>query len=174
MKRRYPEVIISVVHHGEIRLVLYPEIAPNTVSNFISFASKGFYDGLLFHRIIKGYVLQAGDPDGDGMGDPGYHSRGEFTKNGFDNHLRHETGVISMARAFGYDTAGSQFFIIHRDAFRLDGEYAAFGRVIDGMDVVDRIAEVETDYADSPLEVQAIYKVMVDTFGVEYPEPDKI
>ena len=169
-----PIITISLAHGGEIKIELYPKIAPNTVNNFISLASKGFYDSLTFHRIIMGFAIQGGDPDGDGLGGPGYYIRGEFSNNGFDNPLTHEAGVVSMARALSYDTAGSQFFIILKDSFHMDGEYAAFGKVIEGMDVVCGLAEVEVDVALRPIEEQTIYKVEVETFGVAYPEPEKL
>ena len=172
--RKHPVATISLIRGGEIKIELYPDIVPNTASNFISLADKGFYDSLSFHRIIKGFAIQGGDPDGDGMGGPGYSIKGEFLNNGFYNELSHEAGVISMARALSYDTAGSQFFIIVEDAPSMDGEYAAFGRVIDGMDVVRRLADVKVDYAYRPIEEQTIYKVEIETFGVEYPEPEKL
>ena len=158
---------------GVIKAELYPEIAPNTVNNFISLIQKGFYDGLTFHRIISGFMIQGGDPDGVGTGGPGYSIRGEFSQNGFENSLRHTAGVLSMARSMMPDSAGSQFFIMHRDAPHLDGAYAAFGKVVEGQDIVDRIASVETDYADAPSEPQVMVRVTVDTFGEEYPEPEK-
>ena len=151
---------------------LYPEIAPNTVNNFISLAKKGFYNGLCFHRVIDGFMIQGGDPKGNGTGGPGYTIRGEFSKNGFKNDLKHKRGVISMARSMMPNSAGSQFFIMHADAPHLDGQYAAFGQVIDGMDVIDKIAEVNVDYNDKPLRDQVIKSVTVDTNGVEYDEPD--
>ncbi len=156
---------------GKIQAELYPEIAPNTVNNFISLINKGFYNGLIFHRVISGFMIQGGDPDGVGTGGPGYSIPGEFTQNGFQNDLKHSAGVLSMARSMMPDSAGSQFFIMHKDAPHLDGAYAAFGKVTDGMDVVDKIAMVETDYADAPMEPQMMIKVTVDTFGEEYPEP---
>lgn len=152
---------------------LYPEIAPNTVNNFISLINKGFYDGLIFHRVIKGFMIQGGDPDGVGTGGPGYSIKGEFAINGVENNLKHTAGVLSMARSMMPDSAGSQFFIMHKDAPHLDGQYAAFGKVTDGMDTVNAIAETETDYSDAPLEPQMIIKVTVDTDGVDYPEPEK-
>lgn len=158
---------------GTITAELYPEIAPNTVNNFISLINKGFYDGLIFHRVIKGFMIQGGDPDGVGTGGPGYSIRGEFAINGVENNLKHTAGVLSMARSMMPDSAGSQFFIMHKDAPHLDGQYAAFGKVTDGMDTVNAIAETETDYSDAPLEPQMIIKVTVDTDGVEYPEPEK-
>lgn len=158
---------------GTITAELYPEIAPNTVNNFISLINKGFYDGLIFHRVIKGFMIQGGDPDGVGTGGPGYSIKGEFAINGVENNLKHTAGVLSMARSMMPDSAGSQFFIMHKDAPHLDGQYAAFGKVTDGIDTVNAIAETETDYSDAPLEPQMIIKVTVDTDGVDYPEPEK-
>lgn len=152
---------------------LYPDVAPNTVNNFISLVNKGFYNGLCFHRVIEGFMIQGGDPKGNGTGGPGYSIRGEFTKNGFKNNLKHKRGVISMARSMMPNSAGSQFFIMHADAPHLDGQYAAFGRVIDGMDVIDKIAAVNVDYNDKPLRDQIIESVTVDTDGEEYDEPEK-
>ncbi len=166
-----PIVTITMEGGAVIRAELYPEIAPNTVNNFISLINKRFYDGLIFHRVIKGFMIQGGCPDGSGMGGPGYQIRGEFSKNGFQNNLKHTEGVLSMARAMDPDSAGSQFFIIHRNSPHLDGSYAAFGKVIEGMDVVDRIAGTPT-YNDRPYENQVMESVTVDTFGVEYPEPE--
>lgn len=150
---------------------LYPEIAPNTVNNFISLVKKGFYDGLIFHRVIKGFMIQGGDPQGTGMGGPGYSIKGEFTNNGFTNDLKHTPGVLSMARAMDPDSAGSQFFIMHETSPHLDGSYAAFGKVVNGLDVINAIADVRTDWNDRPMEEQVIKSVTVDTFGVEYDEP---
>lgn len=158
---------------GTIEAELYPEIAPNTVNNFLSLVGKGFYDGLIFHRVINGFMIQGGDPDGVGTGGPGYSIKGEFAQNGFANDLKHTAGVLSMARAMHPDSAGSQFFIMHKNAPHLDGSYAAFGKVIEGMEVVNRIAEEETDYSDRPLDEQQIHSMTVETFGVEYPEPEK-
>lgn len=158
---------------GTITAELYPEIAPNTVNNFISLINKGFYDGLIFHRVIKGFMIQGGDPDGVGTGGPGYSIKGEFAINGVENNLKHTAGVLSMARSMMPDSAGSQFFIMHKGAPHLDGQYAAFVKVTDGMDTVNAIAETETDYSDAPLEPQMIIKVTVDTDGVDYPEPEK-
>lgn len=152
---------------------LYPDVAPNTVNNFISLVNKGFYNGLCFHRVIEGFMIQGGDPKGNGTGGPGYSIRGEFTKNGFKNNLKHRRGVISMARSMMPNSAGSQFFIMHADAPHLDGQYAAFGQVIDGMDVIDKIAAVNVDYNDKPLRDQIIESVTVDTDGEEYDEPEK-
>ncbi len=157
-----------------IKAELYPEIAPISVNNFISLIQKNFYDELLFHRVIKGFMIQGGDPEGTGMGGPGYSIKGEFRQNGFENDLKHTEGVLSMARSMQPDSAGSQFFIMHKTSPHLDGAYAAFGKVIEGMDVVNRIAETATDYNDRPLEDQRIKTVTVETFGVEYPEPEKL
>ena len=150
---------------------LYPELAPNTVNNFISLVNKGFYDGLIFHRVISGFMIQGGDPLGKGIGGPGYSIKGEFTSNGFKNPLLHERGVLSMARAANPNSAGSQFFIMHEDAPHLDGAYAAFGKLIEGLDVLDEIASVRTDYNDKPRIPQVMKKVTVETFGTEYPAP---
>ena len=150
---------------------LYPDSAPNTVNNFISLVKKGFYDGLIFHRVIKGFMIQGGDPQGTGMGGPGYSIKGEFSNNGFTNDLKHTPGVLSMARAMDPDSAGSQFFIMHETSPHLDGSYAAFGKVINGLDVINTIADVRTDWNDRPMEDQMIKSVTVDTFGVEYDEP---
>ena len=159
---------------GVIKAELYPDIAPNTVNNFISLINKGFYNGVIFHRVIRGFMLQGGDPEGTGMGGPGYSIKGEFTDNGFRNDLRHTEGVLSMARTAIPDSAGSQFFIMHKKAPHLDGSYAAFGKVTEGMDVVNRIAECETDMMDRPFEDQIMESVTVETFGTEYPEPETI
>ena len=150
---------------------LYPDIAPNTVNNFISLVKKGFYDGLIFHRVIKGFMIQGGDPQSTGMGGPGYSIKGEFSNNGFTNDLKHTPGVLSMARAMDPDSAGSQFFIMHETSPHLDGSYAAFGKVVNGLDVINTIADVRTDWNDRPMEDQMIKSVTVDTFGVEYDEP---
>lgn len=158
---------------GTITAELYPEIAPNTVNNFISLINKGFYDGLIFHRVIKGFMIQGGDPDGVGTGGPGYSIKGEFAINGVENDLKHTAGVLSMARSMMPDSAGSQFFIMHKNAPHLDGQYAAFGKVIEGMDVVNEIAECDTDYSDKPFDPQIMAKVTAETFGVDYPEPEK-
>lgn len=168
-----PEITITMDEGGVIRAELYPEIAPNTVKNFISLVRKGYYDGLIFHRVIHGFMIQGGCPNGNGMGGPGYSIKGEFSQNGFENGLKHTEGVLSMARSAMPDSAGSQFFIMHKDAPHLDGSYAAFGKVIDGMDVVNQIAETPTDYSDRPLKEQKIKSVTVDTFGEEYAEPEK-
>ena len=168
-----PIVTIEMENGDVMKAELYPEIAPNTVNNFISLINKGYYDGVIFHRVIRGFMLQGGDPDGTGMGGPGYSIKGEFTSNGFKNDLKHEPGVLSMARTMFPDSAGSQFIIMHQTSPHLDGDYAAFGKVIEGMDVVNKIAETDTDYSDRPLDVQRMKKVTVETFGVEYPEPEK-
>lgn len=166
-------IVTFEMKDGDVFYVeLYPEIAPNTVNNFISLVKKGFYNGLCFHRVIDGFMIQGGDPKGNGTGGPGYTIRGEFSKNGFKNDLKHKRGVISMARSMMPNSAGSQFFIMHADAPHLDGQYAAFGQVIDGMDVIDKIAEVNVDYNDKPLRDQVIKSVTVDTNGVEYEEPE--
>ena len=167
-----PIVTFEMKDGDKFYVELYPEVAPNTVNNFISLINKGFYNGLCFHRVIEGFMIQGGDPKGTGTGGPGYTIRGEFTKNGFKNNLKHKRGVISMARSMMPNSAGSQFFIMHADAPHLDGQYAAFGQVIDGMDVIDKIAEVNVDYNDKPLRDQVIKSVTVDTNGVEYDEPD--
>ncbi len=168
-----PIVTIEMEGGGVIKAELYPEIAPNTVNNFVSLVKKGFYDGIIFHRVIKGFMIQGGDPRGIGVGGPGYTIKGEFTANNFPNPLKHERGVLSMARTNDPDSAGSQFFIMHQDSPHLDGQYAAFGKVIEGMDVVDKIAETKTDFSDRPKEPQRMKKVTVETFGEDYPEPIK-
>lgn len=168
-----PIVTITMESGDVMKLELYPEVAPNTVNNFISLAKKGYYDGLTFHRVIKGFMIQGGCPLGNGTGNPGYSIKGEFRQNGFMNQLKHEAGVISMARSMMPDSAGSQFFIMHKKAPHLDGSYAAFGKLIEGMDVVNKIAEVATDYQDKPMEPQVMASVTVETFGEEYPEPEK-
>ena len=167
-------VVTFEMENGDImKAELYPEIAPNTVNNFISLVNKGFYDGLIFHRVISGFMIQGGCPDGTGMGGPGYTIKGEFSQNGFANDLKHTEGVLSMARAMHPDSAGSQFFIMHKNSPHLDGAYAAFGKIAEGMDIVNKIAQTPTDYSDRPLEVQRMKKVTVDTMGVEYQEPQK-
>ena len=166
-----PIVTIEMEGGGVIKAELYP--APNTVNNFVSLVKKGFYDGIIFHRVIKGFMIQGGDPRGIGVGGPGYTIKGEFTANNFPNPLKHERGVLSMARTNDPDSAGSQFFIMHQDSPHLDGQYAAFGKVIEGMDVVDKIAETKTDFSDRPKEPQRMKKVTVETFGEDYPEPIK-
>lgn len=168
-----PIVTITMENGDVIKAELYPEIAPNTVNNFISLINHNFYDGVCFHRVIKGFMLQGGDPDGNGTGGPGYEIKGEFTHNGFKNDLKHTAGVLSMARTMIPDSAGSQFFIMHKNAPHLDGAYAAFGKVTEGMDVVNQIAETDTDYSDRPLDEQKIKSMTVDTFDVDYPEPEK-
>ncbi|MCM1259091.1 MAG: peptidylprolyl isomerase [Roseburia sp.] len=168
-----PIVTFEMENGDIIKAELYPEIAPNTVNNFISLIRKNFYDGLIFHRVINGFMIQGGDPEGTGMGGPGYGIKGEFAENGFENNLKHSQGVLSMARSMMPDSAGSQFFIMHKDAPHLDGAYAAFGKVTEGMDTVNKIAETATDYSDRPMEDQVMKKVTVETFGVEYPEPEK-
>ena len=165
---------IEMENGGIIKAELYPEVAPNTVNNFISLILKGYYNGLIFHRVINGFMIQGGCPDGTGMGGPGYSIAGEFAQNGFENELKHTPGVLSMARSMMPDSAGSQFFIMHKTSPHLDGAYAAFGKVIEGMEVVNRIAETNTDYSDRPLEDQVMQTVTVDTFGVDYPEPEKL
>ena len=168
-----PVVTISMENGDVMKAELYPEVAPNTVNNFISLVKKGYYDGLIFHRVIRGFMIQGGCPQGTGMGGPGYSIKGEFSQNGFKNDLKHTEGVLSMARSMMPNSAGSQFFIMHKDAPHLDGAYAAFGKVTEGMDVVNKIAEERTDYSDRPLKTQKIKSMTVDTFGVEYPEPEK-
>ena len=168
-----PVVTIEMMNGDIIKAELYPEMAPNTVNNFISLVKKGFYDGLIFHRVISGFMIQGGCPDGTGMGGPGYCIKGEFLQNGFPNSLNHTEGVLSMARAMSPNSAGSQFFIMHKDAPHLDGAYAAFGKVIEGMENVNKIADVRTDYSDRPMKEQKIKAMTVETFGEEYPEPEK-
>lgn len=167
-------VITFEMENGDIiKAELYPEIAPNTVNNFLSLVNKGFYNGLIFHRVIEGFMIQGGCPDGTGMGGPGYTIKGEFSQNRFKNDLKHTEGVLSMARAMHPDSAGSQFFIMHKTSPHLDGAYAAFGKVIEGMDVVNKIAETDTDFRDRPIVPQVMKSVTAETFGTEYPEPDK-
>lgn len=168
-----PIVTIEMQDGGIIKAELYPETAPNTVNNFLSLVNKGFYDGLIFHRVIKDFMIQGGCPDGTGMGGPGYSIKGEFSQNGFANDLKHTEGVLSMARSMVPDSAGSQFFIMHKTSPHLDGAYAAFGKVTEGMDIVNKIAETKTDLSDRPLAEQVMKKVTVECFGVEYPEPEK-
>lgn len=168
-------VVTFTMEDGKIfKAELYPDIAPNTVNNFISLVDKHFYDGVIFHRVIKGFMIQGGDPEGTGMGGPDYSIKGEFTSNGFKNDLKHSAGVLSMARTAVPDSAGSQFFVMHKDSPHLDGDYAAFGKIIEGMDAVNIIAETETDWNDRPLSEQKIKTVTVETFGIDYPEPEKI
>lgn len=169
-----PIVTITMENGDVMKAELYPDVAPNTVNNFISLIQKNFYDGLTFHRIIEGFMLQGGDPNGNGMGGPGYSIAGEFTSNGFQNDLRHTAGVLSMARTMEPDSAGSQFFIMHKDAPYLDGQYAAFGKITEGMDIVDKLAQSETDYSDRPVTPVVIRTMTVDTQGVDYPEPEKM
>ena len=169
-----PIVTFEMENGGVIKAELYPEIAPNTVRNFISLVQKGFYDGLIFHRVIAGFMIQGGDPKGIGIGGPGYSIRGEFKQNGFQNDLKHDRGVLSMARAGDPNSTGSQFFIMHEAAPHLDGGYAAFGKVIEGIEAVDRIAAVRTDYSDRPRTPQVMKRVTVETFGEAYPEPEKV
>ena len=169
-----PMVTFTMENGDVIKAELYPDIAPISVNNFISLIKQGFYDGLIFHRVIKGFMIQGGDPEGTGMGGPGYSIRGEFAQNGYPNDLKHTAGVLSMARSMHPNSAGSQFFIMHKNAPHLDGSYAAFGKVTEGMENVNKIAETETDYSDRPLQEQKIKTVTVETFGVDYPEPEKI
>ena len=181
MSEQNPVATITMQNGGVIKVELYPDVAPNTVKNFIHLANSGFYDGVIFHRVIEGFMIQGGDPDGAGTGGPGYRIRGEFSNNRHENGLSHQRGVISMARqgnpyvpASAYNTAGSQFFIMHADNDFLDGDYAAFGKVVEGMDIVDAIASCATDASDRPLEEQAMESVRVETFGVDYGEPERI
>jgi len=168
-----PIITITMENGDVMKAELYPQTAPNTVNNFISLVKKGFYDGLIFHRVINGFMIQGGCPNGNGMGGPGYSIKGEFSQNRFPNNLAHTEGVLSMARAMNPNSAGSQFFIMHKAAPHLDGSYAAFGKITEGMDIVNRIAEVQTDYRDRPLDDQVIKSITVETFGVDYPEPEK-
>lgn len=169
-----PIVTITMQNGSTMKAELYPDIAPNTVNNFISLINKGYYNGLTFHRVIRGFMLQGGCPDGTGTGGPGYHIKGEFLQNGFVNNLKHTEGVLSMARASHPNSAGSQFFIMHKAAPHLDGSYAAFGKIIEGMEVVNTIAECMTNYNDRPLQPQIMQSVTVDTFGVDYPDPETV
>lgn len=169
-----PMVTMTLESGKTIKIELYPEIAPNTVNNFISLVQKGFYNGLIFHRVIKGFMIQGGCPDGTGMGGPGYGIKGEFITNGVQNNLKHDKGVLSMARSQSPNSAGSQFFIMHEYSPHLDGQYAAFGKVVDGIEVVDEIATVKTGYGDRPVVDQRIQEVTVDLDGVDYPEPTKM
>ena len=169
-----PIVTIEMENGGVMKAELYPNVAPNTVNNFISLVRKGFYDGLIFHRVIPGFMIQGGDPDGAGSGGPGYSIRGEFSQNGFENSLPHTRGVLSMARTMDPDSAGSQFFIMVDDAPHLDGGYAAFGKVIEGMETADAIVDAGQDRNDRPIKDQRMKKVTVDTLGVDYPEPEKV
>ena len=168
-----PVVTIEMENVGVMKVELYPETAPNTVANFISLVEKGFYNGTIFHRVIPGFMIQGGDPEGTGMGGPGYRIKGEFTANRFQNDLKHTKGVISMARSGHPDSAGSQFFIMVDDAPHLDGQYASFGKVIEGIEVADQIVSVATNYSDRPLEEQRMRSVTVETFGETYPQPKK-
>lgn len=168
-----PVVTFTMENGDVIKAELYPDIAPISVNNFISLINKHFYDGLIFHRVIRGFMIQGGDPEGTGMGGPGYSIKGEFAANGIENNLKHTEGVLSMARSMMPDSAGSQFFIMHKNAPHLDGSYAAFGKVIEGMENVNKIAETATNYSDRPLEDQIMKTVTVETFGEEYPEPEK-
>lgn len=169
-----PIVTFEMENGKTFRAELYPEVAPNTVNNFISLVKKGFYNGTIFHRVIAGFMIQGGDPKGTGTGGPGYCIAGEFAANGFRNGLRHERGVLSMARAMAPDSAGSQFFVMHKDSPHLDGQYAAFGKVTEGMETVDEIAGVPKGFGDRPIQPQRMKKVTVETFGTEYPEPKRI
>lgn len=167
-----PIVTIEMESGDKIQIELYPDIAPNTVNNFISLVKKGYYDGLIFHRVINGFMIQGGCPDGTGMGDPGYSIKGEFSMNHFDNTLKHSAGVISMARSQMPNSGGSQFFLMHKDSPHLDGSYAGFGKVTEGMDIVNKIADTKTDYSDRPLDPQVMKTVTVELFGEDYPEPE--
>ncbi len=169
-----PVITITMENGDVIKAELYPEIAPNTVNNFISLVKKGYYNGLIFHRVINGFMIQGGCPQGTGTGGPGYSIKGEFSQNGVSNDLKHSEGVLSMARAMHPDSAGSQFFIMHKSAPHLDGAYAAFGKVIEGMDIVNQIADVKTDYNDRPMTEQKIQSMTAETFGEEYPEPETL
>lgn len=174
MATKNPIVTMEMENGSIIKIELYPDIAPNTVKNFISLVQKNFYDGLIFHRVIHGFMIQGGDPEGTGMGGPGYSIKGEFSYNHYENNLKHSSGVISMARSQMPNSAGSQFFIMHKDSPHLDGSYAAFGKVTEGMEVVNQIAEVKSDYSDRPLEPQVMKKVTVELFGEVYDEPEKM
>ncbi|MBE5856869.1 MAG: peptidylprolyl isomerase [Lachnospiraceae bacterium] len=168
-------IVTFTMENGDVfKAELYPDVAPQSVNNFISLINKNFYDGLIFHRVIKGFMIQGGDPEGTGMGGPGYSIKGEFSSNGFKNDLKHTEGVLSMARSMFPDSAGSQFFVMHKTSPHLDGDYAAFGKVIEGMEVVNAIAEVDTDFSDRPRTPQVMKTVTVETFGVDYPEPEKL
>jgi peptidyl-prolyl cis-trans isomerase B (cyclophilin B) len=169
-----PIVTIEMANGDVMKAELYPEIAPNTVNNFISLVNKGYYNGLIFHRVIAGFMIQGGCPDGNGMGGPGYSIKGEFSQNGFKNTLKHTEGVLSMARAMNPNSAGSQFFIMHKNSPHLDGAYAAFGKLVEGLEVVDKIAQVGTDWSDRPMVPQIIDTMTVETFGETYPEPEKM
>ena len=174
MENKNPIVTFEMENGDVFKAELYPEIAPNTVRNFISLINHNFYDGVIFHRVIKGFMIQGGDPEGIGIGGPGYAIKGEFSANGFKNDLKHERGVLSMARSMMPDSAGSQFFVMHKDSPHLDGQYAGFGKVIEGIDVVDKIAETKTNFQDKPKQDQVMKSVTVETFGVDYDEPETI
>ena len=174
MSNQNPIVTFTMENGDVMKAELYPDVAPNTVNNFISLVKKGFYDGLIFHRVIAGFMIQGGDPEGSGMGGPGYSIKGEFNYNGVENNLKHSRGVLSMARAQHPDSAGSQFFIMHADAPHLDGQYAAFGKLVEGEDVLDSIASIDTDWSDRPRTPQVMKTVTVDTFCVDYAEPETL
>lgn len=174
MSNQNPIVTFTMENGDVMKAELYPDVAPNTVNNFISLVKKGFYDGLIFHKVIAGFMIQGGDPEGSGMGGPGYSIKGEFNYNGVENNLKHSRGVLSMARAQHPDSAGSQFFIMHADAPHLDGQYAAFGKLVEGEDVLDSIASIDTDWSDRPRTPQVMKTVTVDTFGVDYAEPETL
>ena len=174
MENKNPIVTFEMANGDIFKAELYPEVAPNTVRNFISLINHNFYDGVIFHRVIKGFMIQGGDPEGVGIGGPGYAIKGEFAANGFENNLKHDRGVLSMARSMMPDSAGSQFFVMHKDSPHLDGQYAAFGRVIEGIEIIDKIAEAKTNRQDKPKKDQKIEKVTVETFGIDYDEPEKI
>jgi len=174
MSNQNPIVTFTMENGDVMKAELYPDVAPNTVNNFISLVKKGFYDGLIFHRVIAGFMIQGGDPEGSGMGGPGYSIKGEFNYNGVENNLKHSRGVLSMARAQHPDSAGSQFFIMHADAPHLDDQYAAFGKLVEGEDVLDSIASIDTDWSDRPRTPQVMKTVTVDTFGVDYAEPETL
>ena len=174
MSNQNPIVTFTMENGDVMKAELYPDVAPNTVNNFISLVKKGFYDGLIFHRVIAGFMIQGGDPEGSGMGGPGYSIKGEFNYNGVENNLKHSRGVLSMARAQHPDSAGSQFFIMHADAPHLDGQYAAFGKLVEGEDVLGSIASIDTDWSDRPRTPQVMKTVTVDTFGVDYAEPETL
>lgn len=174
MSNQNPIVTFTMENGDVMKAELYPDVAPNTVNNFISLVKKGFYDGLIFHRVIAGFMIQGGDPEGSGMGGPGYSIKGEFNYNGVENNLKHSRGVLSMARAQHPDSAGSQFFIMHADAPHLDGQYTAFGKLVEGEDVLDSIASIDTDWSDRPRTPQVMKTVTVDTFGVDYAEPETL
>lgn len=174
MSNQNPIVTFTMENGDVMKAELYPDVAPNTVNNFISLVKKGFYDGLIFHRVIAGFMIQGGDPEGSGIGGPGYSIKGEFNYNGVENNLKHSRGVLSMARAQHPDSAGSQFFIMHAEAPHLDGQYAAFGKLVEGEDVLDSIASIDTDWSDRPRTPQVMKTVTVDTFGVDYAEPETL